>query len=81
VVAVVQPNADNIRTGYRCGYCEIKSGILTLIPHPDSGLPTETFRYPAEVEVVGRVTGVAMRITGEEFTPIEEQAGRGCAKK
>jgi transcriptional regulator with XRE-family HTH domain len=62
----------DIRTGYVCGWCETKDGILTLIPHPDSGEPTRTFRYPSEVEVVGRVTGVAMRITREEFTPTEE---------
>jgi hypothetical protein len=62
----------DIRTGYACGWCEIKDGKLTLIPHPDSGQQTRTFRYPSEVEVVGRVTGVAMKITEERFTSIEE---------
>jgi transcriptional regulator with XRE-family HTH domain len=66
----------DIRTGYACGWCEIKNGVLTLIPHPDSGLPTRTFRYPGEVDVVGRVTGVAMRIAGED-----ERAGRNEPKK
>lgn len=62
----------DIRTGYACGWCEIKDGQLTLIPHPDSGEQTRTFRYPSEVEVVGRVTGVAMKITEENFISIEE---------
>jgi transcriptional regulator with XRE-family HTH domain len=62
----------DIRTGYACGWCEIKDGQLTLIPHPDSGQQTRTFRYPSEVDIVGRVTGVAMRITEENFWPLEE---------
>jgi transcriptional regulator with XRE-family HTH domain len=55
----------DIRTGYACGWCEIENGVLTLIPHPDSGEPVRTFRYPSEVDVVGRVTGIARQI-GEE---------------
>jgi hypothetical protein len=63
----------DIRTGYACGWCQIENGILTLIPHPDSGEPTRTFRHPNEVEVVGRVTGIAMRI-GEESQTLMEAA-------
>jgi hypothetical protein len=63
----------DIRTGYACGWCQIEDGILTLIPHPDSGEPTRTFRHPNEVEVVGRVTGIAMRI-GEESQTLMEAA-------
>jgi transcriptional regulator with XRE-family HTH domain len=62
----------DIRTGYACGWCEIKDGQLTLIPHPDSGEQTRTFRYPGEVDVVGRVTGIAMRIEDENATLMEE---------
>jgi transcriptional regulator with XRE-family HTH domain len=65
----------DIRTGYACGWCQIQNGVLTLIPHPDSGEPTRTFRYPSEVEVVGRVTGIAMDI-GEETYAILEDAMR-----
>ena len=63
----------DIRTGYACDWCEIKDGQLTLIPHPDSGEQTRTFRYPSEVEVVGRVTGIAMRI-GEKSRALIEEA-------
>jgi len=48
----------DIRSGYMCGWCELKNGILTLVPHPNSGEQTRTFRYPFEAEVVGRVTAV-----------------------
>ena len=65
----------DIRVGYACGWCQIEDGVLTLIPHPDSGEPTRTFRYPSEVEVVGRVTGIAMRI-GEESQALLEEAIR-----
>lgn len=71
----------DIRTGYACGWCEIKDGVLTLLPHPHSGQQTRTFRYPHEAEVVGRVTAVAMGITEKNFMPIEEQARRNEPKK
>jgi hypothetical protein len=66
----------DIRTGYACGWCEIKDGQLTLIPHPDSGEQTRTFRYPSEVEIVGRVTGIAMRIEEENHSLMEESFRR-----
>jgi transcriptional regulator with XRE-family HTH domain len=71
----------DIRMGYACGWIEIKDGVLELIPHPDSGVPTRTFRYPGEVDVVGRVTGIAMRITGEEFAAVDARARRNPSKK
>ena len=71
----------DIRTGYACAWCEIKNGMLTLIPHPLSGQQTRTFRHPNEAEVVGRVTLVAMGITEKDFMPIEERARRNEPKK
>jgi transcriptional regulator with XRE-family HTH domain len=71
----------DIRTGYACGWCEIKDGVLTLIPHPDSGEQTRTFRYPSEVEVIGRVTGIAMQIGEEGQTLMEETIRRGNLPK
>ena len=59
----------DIRKGYKCGWCEQKDRVLTLIPHPDSGEQTQTFRYPDEVSVVGRVTAVTMSIEEERFAP------------
>jgi len=63
----------DIRVGYACGWCQIEDGVLTLIPHPDSGERTRTFSYPSEAEVVGRVTGIALRI-GEESQALLEEA-------
>jgi transcriptional regulator with XRE-family HTH domain len=71
----------DIRTGYACGWCEIKDGILTLIPHPDSGELTRSFRYPSEVEVVGRVTGIARNIEEESQALLEEALRRKDAPK
>jgi transcriptional regulator with XRE-family HTH domain len=62
----------DIRTGYACGWCEVKDGVLTLVPHPDSGVETRTFRFPSEVSVVGRVTAVTMSIEEERFVPLED---------
>jgi len=66
----------DIRDGYACGWCEIEGGLLTLIPHPDSPEKIRTFRYPDEAEIVGRVTGIAMRITGEDLVTLEESFER-----
>jgi transcriptional regulator with XRE-family HTH domain len=66
----------DIRTGYACGWCEIKDGVLTLIPHPDSGELTRSFLYPSEVEVVGRVTGIARNIEEESQALLEEAIRR-----
>jgi transcriptional regulator with XRE-family HTH domain len=50
------------REGYLCSWCEMASGRLLAIPHPLSPARTRTFAYPAEVDVVGRVTAVTSRI-------------------
>jgi transcriptional regulator with XRE-family HTH domain len=67
----------DIRKGYKCGWCELKDGVLTLIPHPDSGEQTQTFRYPDEVSVVGRVTAVTMSIEEERFVVPLDESGKG----
>lgn len=50
------------RNGYGCGWCSEKSGLLILQPHPLSQVPVEIFRYPGDVDVIGQVLGVAMRL-------------------
>jgi transcriptional regulator with XRE-family HTH domain len=66
----------DIRTGYACGWCQLEDGILTLIPHPDSGVKARNFRHPSEVEVVGRVIEIHMCIDEERQAKIEEPMGR-----
>ena len=51
-----------LRDGYLCSWCELSRGRLTVIPHPQSRQAHRNFAHPSEAEVVGRVTGVAMRI-------------------
>jgi transcriptional regulator with XRE-family HTH domain len=47
------------RGGYICGWCAVNGSQLLLQPHPASQRKPETFGYPAEIEVVGQVIGVA----------------------
>ena len=51
-----------LRDGYACSWCELQDSQLILIPHPLSPCPTRQFKNGTEAEVIGRVTGVAMRV-------------------
>jgi len=55
-----------LRNGYVCSWCQVDRGQLIVIPHPHSRQDVRRFDYPSEAEIVGRVTGVAMRIVGEK---------------
>jgi transcriptional regulator with XRE-family HTH domain len=55
-----------LRNGYICSWCQLDKGRLMVIPHPQSGQAVRHFDYPSQAEVVGRVTGIAMRIVDEE---------------
>jgi transcriptional regulator with XRE-family HTH domain len=72
----------DIRTGYICGWCELKDGVLTIVPHPDSGAETRSYRHPDEVTIVGRVTAVTMSIEEERFVRLDDPGkGRSSPKK
>jgi transcriptional regulator with XRE-family HTH domain len=51
--------------GYVCGWCELdrNSEWLTLIPHPLSSVSSRRWRYRREIENMGRVIAVAIRLT------------------
>jgi transcriptional regulator with XRE-family HTH domain len=51
-----------LRDSYACSWAEVRDSQLTLIPHPLSGLAIRQYPYPDEAEIVGQVTGVAMRL-------------------
>jgi transcriptional regulator with XRE-family HTH domain len=55
-----------LRDGYRCAWCQQNGGQITLVPHPMSTVPSESYCFPGEAEVVGRVVGVAMRLVRAE---------------
>jgi hypothetical protein len=53
------------RDTHVCGWCELdrNSDWLTLIPHPLSPASSRRWRYRKEIETIGRVTFVAIRLT------------------
>jgi hypothetical protein len=53
------------REGYVCGWCELdrNSEWLTLIPHPQSPAFSRRWKYRTEIEGLGRVVVVAIRLT------------------
>jgi transcriptional regulator with XRE-family HTH domain len=51
-----------LHQGYACGWCELSGSRLSVVPHLNSPTPIRHYEYPKEAELVGRVTGVAMRI-------------------
>ena len=51
------------RDSYICGWCAlISSKEIQVQPHALSGLPARNYKLPTEVEVVGRVVGIAMKL-------------------
>jgi len=52
----------DLRQEYACGWCEVVDDKLLLLAHPLSPFKTRVFAYPKDAEIIGQVTGVAMRI-------------------
>lgn len=50
------------RGGYKCGWCSESNGFLVVQPHPASNMQVELYKYPGEVDIIGRVIGVAKRL-------------------
>jgi transcriptional regulator with XRE-family HTH domain len=50
------------RDGFACGWCSLQGDRLVLQPHPASECDPQVFLYESEIEVIGQVTGVAMRL-------------------
>lgn len=51
-----------MRDGYRFGWCSERGGTLIVQPHSSAPVVAEVFRFPGEVEVLGQVVAVAMRL-------------------
>jgi transcriptional regulator with XRE-family HTH domain len=51
-----------LRSRYLCSWCEVENGKLLSIPHPLSPCRPQQFAFPMEAEIIGRVTGVALRL-------------------
>jgi transcriptional regulator with XRE-family HTH domain len=50
------------RKGYACCWCNLTENRLILQPHPASLCNPEIYAYPEEIDVIGQVTGLAMRL-------------------
>ena len=50
------------REGYVCGWCSRNGDHLIVMPHPASHQAPEVYEFPSEIDVVGQITGVAMRL-------------------
>lgn len=63
-----------LRDRYVCSWCELNGNQLILIPSPQSRLSARHIRYPGDAEILGRVTGVTMRIAemagGRQRNPV-----------
>jgi transcriptional regulator with XRE-family HTH domain len=57
-----------LRESYACGWCELRDGQLSIVPHINSPQAIRRFAHPQEAEIIGRVTGVAMRIVNGGFS-------------
>jgi len=55
-----------LRNGYVCSWCQVDRGQLIVIPHPHSHQDIRRFDCPSQAEIIGRVTGVSMRIVSEK---------------
>jgi transcriptional regulator with XRE-family HTH domain len=52
----------DLRNEYACSWCEVVGDKLLVVPHPLSPIKTRMFAFPREAEIIGQVTGVAMRL-------------------
>ena len=64
------------RKGYSCGWCYLNGDQLVLQPHPASLCSPEVYKYPKDIDLVGQVTGVAMRLDQGRKRRIRSQADR-----
>ena len=50
------------RKGFACGWCTLNAAQLVLQPHPASMCFPEVYSYPEDIDILGQITGVAMRL-------------------
>jgi transcriptional regulator with XRE-family HTH domain len=55
-----------LRNAYACGWCEVQSNQLLIIPHPSSLMSVRQLTFPREAEIVGRVVGYDTRCVDPE---------------
>ena len=50
------------RQGYACSWCHLSENQVVLQPHPASMCAAQVHKYPSDIDVIGQVVGVAMRL-------------------
>ncbi len=65
-----------LREGFACGWCQVDGGNLSIIPFSASRLTVRRFQFPGDVDVVGRVTGVAMSLTAHRRKVVSDISDR-----
>jgi transcriptional regulator with XRE-family HTH domain len=50
------------RQGYACGWCNLAGDRLILQPHQASNCEPQIYSYPSDIDVIGQVSGIAMRL-------------------
>jgi hypothetical protein len=50
------------RKGYACGWCSLSGEQLILQPHPSSTCSPQLYKYPTDIDLIGQVSGIAMRL-------------------
>jgi transcriptional regulator with XRE-family HTH domain len=50
------------REGFACGWASQSGEQLILTPHPLSACSPQVYKYPADIDLIGQVSGIAMRL-------------------
>jgi transcriptional regulator with XRE-family HTH domain len=61
-----------LRDGYACSWCERQGNQLLLVPHPLSHCSIRHLTNGSDVEIIGQVTGIAMRIADSNGRAADE---------
>ena len=62
----------DLRSEYACSWCEITEDKVLLLAHPLSPVKSRSVAFPQNSEIIGQVTGVAMRIGVSLPEPVEK---------
>jgi transcriptional regulator with XRE-family HTH domain len=50
------------RQGFACGWASLTGDQLILVPHFLSACSPQVYKYPNDIDLIGQVTGIAMRL-------------------